>query len=81
MTLSSIDDNMSTNSKNQYPEPLKLSASLDNYEYIDATPTIGREYPKVDLAEWLNASNADELIRDLAITSKSILSSLHRKTN
>lgn len=60
---------------------MKLSGALDDYEYIDATPAIGREYPKADLVEWLNASNADELIRDLAITSKSILSSLHRKTN
>ncbi|SPJ71412.1 related to taurine dioxygenase [Fusarium torulosum] len=59
---------MSTNSKNQYPEPMKLSGALDDYEYIDATPAIGREYPKADLVEWLNASNADELIRDLAIT-------------
>lgn len=72
---------MSTNSKNQYPEPLKLSGVLDSYEYIDATPAIGREYPKVDLVEWLNAPNADELIRDLAVTSKFILSSSHRKAN
>jgi hypothetical protein len=72
---------MSTDSKNQYPQPLKLSGALDGYEYIDATPAIGREYLKVDLVEWLNASNADDLIRDLAVTSKFILSSSQRKTN
>lgn len=76
-----LDDSMSTNSKKQYPEPLKLSGALDGYKYIDATPAIGREYPEVNLVEWLNASNADELIRDLAVTSKFILSSSPRKTS
>ena len=51
-------------------EPLQLSGALDQYEHFDVTPVIGREYPKANLVEWLNAPNADELIRDLAITSK-----------
>lgn len=54
--------------KNKHPAPLKLSGALDGYESFDVTPAIGREYPKADLAEWLNAPNTDELIRDLAIT-------------
>lgn len=53
----------------QHVEPLKLSGILDQYEHFDVTPIIGREFPKANLVEWLNAPNADELIRDLAITS------------
>lgn len=54
----------------QRPAPLKLSGALKDYESFDVTPVIGREYPKASLVEWLNAPNSDELIRDLAITSK-----------
>lgn len=56
----------------QYPEPLKPSGALDAFEHFDVTPVIGREYPKVNLVDdVINAENADELIRDLAITSMS----------
>ncbi|GFF77528.1 alpha-ketoglutarate-dependent sulfonate dioxygenase [Aspergillus udagawae] len=49
-------------------EPLKLSGVLDQFESFDVTPAIGREYPTVNLKEWLSAPNSDELLRDLAIT-------------
>lgn len=52
-------------------EPLQLSGALDAQESFDVTPVIGREFPKANLVEWLNAPNADDLIRDLAITSES----------
>jgi hypothetical protein len=53
-----------------YPRaPLKLSGALDQFKSFDVTPVIGREFVDVDLVEWLNAPNSDELIRDLAITS------------
>lgn len=48
--------------------PLKTTGVLDAYESFDVTPVIGREFPKANLVEWLNAPNSDELIRDLAIT-------------
>lgn len=54
-------------------EPLKLSGALKTYESFDVTPTIGREFPKANLVEWLNAENSDELLRDLAITSNNIM--------
>jgi hypothetical protein len=50
--------------------PLKLTGALDKYESKDLTPCIGREFPTAKLVEWLKAPNADELIRDLAITGK-----------
>lgn len=57
----------------QYPAPLKLSGALDKFEFEDTTPAIGREFPTVNIVDdLLNASNSDELVRDLAITSESL---------
>ena len=53
-----------------HKEPLKLSGALDKFESFDVTPVIGREFANVDLVEWLNAPDSDELLRDLAITSE-----------
>lgn len=49
---------------------LKNSGVLDEYESFDVTPAIGREYPHADLVSWLQAPNSDELIKELALTSK-----------
>ncbi|TVY43064.1 putative alpha-ketoglutarate-dependent sulfonate dioxygenase [Lachnellula occidentalis] len=48
--------------------PMQLSGALDKFESFDVTPVIGKEFPKANLAQWLEAPNADELIRDLAVT-------------
>ena len=53
----------------KYPQPLKLSGALDQFESFRVTPCIGTEYPKANLVEWLRAPNSDELIRELAVTS------------
>lgn len=55
-----------------YPrKPLELSGALKDIKHFDVTPVIGREFADVDLAQWLQAPNSDELLRDLAITSMS----------
>jgi hypothetical protein len=54
-----------------HKEPLQLTGVLDQYESFDVTPVIGREFRDVNLKDWLRASNSDELLRDLAITSTS----------
>lgn len=55
----------------QYPAPLKPSGVLEGFEHEDVTPLIGREFPKVNIVDdLLNAANADELLRDVAITSE-----------
>lgn len=54
----------------EHREPLKTTGVLDQYEWFDTTPVIGREFPTANLVDWFNAPNSDELIRDLAITSK-----------
>ena len=53
----------------KYPQPLKLSGALDQFESFHSTPIIGTEFPKANPVEWLRAPNSDELIRDLAVTS------------
>lgn len=54
-----------------YPEPLKLSGALDDFEYEDTTPIIGREFLNVNIVDdLLKGPNSDERLRDLAINSK-----------
>lgn len=49
------------------PSPLRYSGSLDHLRFFEITPIIGREYPDVKVTDILNAPNAEEQIRDLAI--------------
>lgn len=54
-----------------YPgQPFQLAGAIEAWSNFDVTPVIGREFANVDLASALRAENSDELIRDLAITSK-----------
>jgi hypothetical protein len=71
MAPSAINVDIPVVTKGAVREPLKLSGALSSYESFDVTPVIGREFPTANLAEWLDAPNSDELIRDLAITSES----------
>lgn len=74
MAPSAVDTQVQTdipiNVKSIRQEPLKLSGSLKDFKQHDVTPAIGREFPDANLVDLLNAPNSDELIRDLAITSK-----------
>lgn len=64
-----IHSNPSDETKS-HPQPLKLSGALNHFSYEDTTPVIGREFHNVNIVDdLLNASNADELLRDLAINS------------
>ena len=49
-------------------EPLKNSGSIDHLDFVDVTPIIGREYPTAKIKDILNAPNAEQQLRDLAIT-------------
>jgi hypothetical protein len=70
---SHVPPNDST-TKSRNREPLKVSGALDGaFGFEEVTPVIGREYPTANIInDLLNAPNADELLRDLAITSKSV---------
>lgn len=58
----------------KYPEPLKPSGALDQFKFEETTPVIGREFIGVNIVDdILNAENADESLRDLAITSMAIM--------
>jgi hypothetical protein len=50
--------------------PLEYSGSLDRYQNQDLTPVIGREYEGLQVAEILQSSDRDQLIQDLAATSR-----------
>lgn len=72
-----VSTNVATHAKNGHSNghgikttPLKRTGVLDHFEHFDLTPVIGREFPKVDLVEWLRAPDADELLTELAYTSK-----------
>jgi hypothetical protein len=67
-----------TAAQGNHREPLKLSGALDQFESFDVTPIIGREFVDVNLADWIKAPNSDELLRDLAITSQSLIA--HSRT-
>lgn len=53
-------------------ERLEKNGSLDSScPFDDVTPIIGREYPTTNIVnDILKAPHADDLIKDLAITSK-----------
>ena len=65
----------------QSREPLKSSGSLDQYQTIDITPVIGTEFPDANIVEWINAPDADQRLRDLAIKSKPIRAYLKVEAN
>lgn len=48
--------------------PLQNSGSLSHLDFVDVTPIIGREYPTAKIRDILYAPNAEQQIRDLAIT-------------
>lgn len=56
-------------------QPPELGGHLKEYRSFKSTPIIGTEFPEANLAEWLTASHSDDLIRDLAITSKYVATS------
>lgn len=51
-------------------EPMKPTGVLDQYEHWEVTPSCGREYPTLNVADLMNAPNSDELIRELGVISE-----------
>lgn len=63
-----------------YRTPLKPSGALDQFDFEETTPVIGREYFGIDIVnDLLNAPDADDRLRDVAIASKQHLSHLQRQ--
>ena len=50
--------------------PLTLGNSLDSIGKTDLTPLIGTEFKDVQLSQLLKSENANQLIKDLAITGE-----------
>lgn len=53
-----------------FPKPLKLRGALKPLKQFMVTPSVGTEFPEANLVDMLKAPNSDDLLRDLAITSK-----------
>lgn len=52
------------------PSPFQPTGVLEKFDYEDVTPVIGREFPTLNIVEdLLNAPDADDLLRELAVTS------------
>lgn len=71
-TTSSNGNGKATNDTKLIKEPFKLCGLLDEYESFSVTPVIGTEFTDANVAEWLKADNSNDLIRELAITSKAV---------
>lgn len=56
---------------------VKSTGALDHFEHFDVTPTIGREYPHIDIVALLKAPNSEELLKELALTSAFPLFQIH----
>lgn len=56
-------------------QPLRPTGILDEFHHVDLTPVIGREYPAASLVDWINAPDADELLKELAyiISSRGVV--------
>lgn len=57
--------------------PLRYSGSLDKYAQNDLTPVIGREFEDLQIKDLITAD--DQVIQDLAVTSKLISTSHLRR--
>lgn len=62
-------DKTSVPSQPTNSEPMKAAGLLDGLEQKVTVPAIGTEFLDIDLVEFMEAPNSDELLRDLAITS------------
>ncbi|KAL5504578.1 hypothetical protein ACEPAH_7239 [Sanghuangporus vaninii] len=49
-------------------DPLVYSGSLDKFNSFDVTTVIGREFPDIQLTDFMRSPDADKLLRDLAIS-------------
>lgn len=64
------ESNSLQDSASHATEPIKPTGVLDRFGYEEVTPIIGREFPTLNIVDDLiNAENADELLRELAVTS------------
>lgn len=57
-------------SKSDHCIPLKLSGALETFKQFDLTTVIGTQFENINLTKILHSSECDQIIRDIAITSK-----------
>ena len=57
-------------SKSDHCIPLKLSGALKTFKQFDLTTVIGTQFENINLTKILHSPECDQIIRDIAITSK-----------
>ncbi|KAK4056237.1 hypothetical protein OIO90_002680 [Microbotryomycetes sp. JL221] len=70
-TLDQVDSKFGSLALRGSHEPLHKKGLLDDkakFDFIELTPVIGRQYDNIQVKDLLVADNADELLRELAIT-------------
>ena len=70
---------MTSPSSRSTTQPLQPTGVLNNLEFAEVTPVIGREYKNVQLTDLLKAANSDELLRELAIISADFFSTVAQR--
>jgi hypothetical protein len=56
--------------QSQLSGPIQDSGSLSHLSHSDLTPAIAREYLRLQVTDILESDNADQIIRDLAVTGE-----------
>ena len=59
--------------KSDHCIPLKLSGALKPFKQFDLTTVIGTQFENINLTRILHSSECDNIIRDIAVTSKHLL--------
>lgn len=49
---------------------MRPSGALHKHKHIEVTPALGTEFPEANLTEMMNSPDADQFIKDLAITGE-----------
>ena len=69
MTIKSNGTANGNHSSAYHREPLVYGGSLEQFDYVDLTSVIGREFSGVQLTDLMSSDNANVVLKDLAITS------------
>lgn len=70
-TIDSLTQKVGTLGVRGSTQPIPRNHSLDKWKSLEVTPFIGQEFGSdIQLSQIVNAPNADELIKDLAVLSE-----------
>ncbi|KAF8590983.1 taurine catabolism dioxygenase [Ramaria rubella] len=68
VATSTAGENDAKLTRSRLEKPLRYGGSLDKFQHVEVTPVVGRLYLNVQASDLLKASNARDLLQDLAVT-------------